>query len=84
MIRDPAYLSTSLNPAVAKSFAGPEGGKGAVLRITAPPGTKGASVARLTEFPHEHEVLFSRGSGVKITHVSHEGGRPIYHGVLVQ
>ena len=84
VIRDPAYLSTSLNPAVAKSFAGPEGGKGAVLRITAPPGTKGASVARLTEFPHEHEVLFSRGSGVKITHVSHEGGRPIYHGVLVQ
>lgn len=79
VIKDKGYTSTSLNPKVAEKYDG-----AAVLRIKAPKGSKGASMGGVSRYPKEHEVLFARGSGVKITGVSKKGGRTIIHAELVQ
>lgn len=80
-IRDPAFMSTSVNGKLAAKYAGKGG---AVLKITAPKGAHGASMGGISRYPKEHEVLFARGSGVRITKVTKEGGRTVYHGELVQ
>lgn len=77
VIHDKAYLSTSLTPKIAERFTS-KSKDGAVLRIKAPAGSKGASVAGLTNRKDEHEVLFHRGSKVRITgHSTDARGRTV-------
>lgn len=80
-IKDKAFLSTSLSAISAASFArGPEA---AILRIVAPKGSRGASVAGLTSFGSEREILFHPGSKMKITRVSRdEHGRMVLDATL--
>jgi uncharacterized protein len=79
-VKDPGYMSATLNPKVAAKYAG----DGAVLKIAAPKGAKGASVGGISRYPKEHEMLFARGSGFKVTGVSKEGGKTVYHAELIQ
>jgi hypothetical protein len=81
MIKDPAYMSTSLSDKLASNYAGMEG---SVLKITAPKGSKGASMAKITRYPKEHEVLFARGSGIKITKITSTGDGHLIEAELVQ
>lgn len=75
-ITDKAFVSTSLNPAVAEQFSGAtKGVKGSVImRITAPKGTKALPMSTLSEWPGEHEVLLPRGTTFKITTLKKKGG----------
>lgn len=79
-IRDRAFTSTSLDRRVAEKYAGPSG---AVLRIHAPAGTKAASMAKVSRYDKEREVLFPRGATIRVTGVGGvESGRRILHAEL--
>jgi hypothetical protein len=81
-IKDPAYMSVSLNDKIAKKYAGDSG---AILKISAPKGSKGASMGGISRYPKEHEVLFSRGTGIKITKITKQAdGRHLVEAELVQ
>ena len=81
VIHDKAYMSTSVNRKVAETYAD----KGAVIRIKAPAGSKGASVAGITRYPKEQEVVFARNSKLKITgHERDASGRLVIHAELHQ
>lgn len=62
--KDNGFLSTSLRPGVAEGIAG--GGNSAVLRITAPAGSPGASLSGISEVSLEREVLFARGGTITV------------------
>jgi hypothetical protein len=66
-IKDHAYMSTSLSAKSAEKYAGTSGG---IIKINAPSGSKGASVGGITRYPKEAEILFKRGSGIKIRKVT--------------
>jgi hypothetical protein len=81
VIKDRAYMSTSLNRKVAEKYAE----KGAVIRIVAPKGAKGASMSKVSRYDKENEVLFARGSSLKITgHTRDAKGRLVIHAELHQ
>lgn len=63
-VHDKGFLSTSLTPKAAAGFA--QGKNAAVLRIVAPKGSPGASVAGITMVPREREVVFARGATIRI------------------
>src|SRR5262249_19116986 len=59
------------------------GSRGAVLKITAPKGARGASVAGMSRFATEHEVLFARNSTLKVTgHSRDKEGRLVIEASL--
>jgi hypothetical protein len=66
VLRDRGFLSTSLEPRVAREFAG-AGPRAAVVEIRAPAGARGAAVGALTSFPGEREVLFARDARIRVT-----------------
>lgn len=81
-VKDPAYMSTSLNSKLAGKYAGKSG---AVLKITAPKGARGASMGGISRWPKEHEVLFARGSGIKVTKITRQkNGQHLIECELVQ
>lgn len=82
VIHDKACLSTSLTPGVAEKFAGKGG---AVLKITAPAGAHGASMAGLgmKHNAKEKEVLFARNSKLTVTgHSRDKKGRLVIEATL--
>jgi hypothetical protein len=72
---DPAFYSTSTSRVVSEGFAG--FGKGILMRIKVPAGTKGLNVGKIdtgSSFSDkgatpEHEVLMARNTKVRITSV---------------
>lgn len=66
VMHDKSFMSTSLTPKVAENFAGKTG---AILKINAPRGAKGASIAGIgaKHNAKEKEVLFARNGKLTIT-----------------
>jgi ADP-ribose pyrophosphatase YjhB (NUDIX family) len=66
---DPAYGSTSINPAVAHQFAGGHMGKTVVFKVRVPKGTKAMSVGREGDVREglldEAEIVLARGTRYK-------------------
>ena len=75
-IHDKGFMSTSTSRESARAFGGTMGG--VLVRIRAPKGSRGGSVKRLSIHKGEGEVLFARGSRVRITRA-----RKTKSGVLV-
>lgn len=72
VIQDKAFVSTSLDPFVARGFAGGEGS--VVMKITAPAGSRGIYMGadppkNLSGFPVEREMLLPRDSKFRITRI---------------
>ena len=82
-IKDPAYMSASLSRDVADNFAPRDG---AMLKILAPKGIKGASMHGLSDPKNgnEYEILFARNSTIEITGISMQGGQVVYHAKMTQ
>lgn len=87
MIRDKGFTSTTLDPAIAESFAGY--GEGAtILKIDLPKGSRAGYIDALDvkgDF-QERELLLARGSALQITAFDGEDymGRPIFRARLMQ
>lgn len=83
ILRDKAYFSASLSKDVAEEFVHKKP-HGAIFRISAPKGAKGASVHGLTLNKTEHEVLFHRNTAIKIVgHGKDKKGRTIIHAMML-
>lgn len=65
VLRDPAFLSTSVDPVQAGIFADTPPG-GLRMRILAPAGSIALDVSPYSPFPDEHEYLLPRNTGLRI------------------
>jgi len=72
---DHGFMSTSANPSVSDSFGA---GRGIGFRVNIPKGSPGAYVGHISAFSHnEAEFIIPRGTPMRITSVTREGGRRI-------
>jgi hypothetical protein len=75
LIREKAFVSTSLKPSVSQGF----GGGGALFRIRMPAGSPGAYVnasAKGSSIPSEKEFLLPPGGGYRVVEVKRTGTVP--------
>ncbi len=65
---DPAYSSTTTNPAIAREFAeaGGNGSNAVVARVLVPRGTRAMAMGAASEYDDEDEVLLDRGMRYRI------------------
>jgi hypothetical protein len=70
---DSAYTSASFDQTMGDSFA-----RGALMRVKAPAGTNGLSVASISNFPPESEFLLPRNTQYRITGVSKDSKGQFY------
>jgi hypothetical protein len=66
VVRDLGFSSTSINPGSA--FNG-----SVAMQIEIPPGTRGAYVANVSQFPGEREFLLAPGTRFRILEVVQDG-----------
>jgi hypothetical protein len=66
VLTDPGFLSTSLDKRVAGGFSDQETGKGAVLEIRLPAGTKAIPLSGATSGDAQSELLLNRGSRFRV------------------
>lgn len=74
IVKHPAYLSTSINPKIAKNFANSQiersyslkEGHTHTLKIHVPQGHPGAYVAHISEMPNEKEFILPRESNLRL------------------
>jgi hypothetical protein len=78
VFRDKGFLSTSRSQGEARSFD-----HGAMLKITAPKGTRAADVSHHTG-GFEKEILLGRNTNLKVTSITSEGGRPVINVTVVR
>lgn len=74
VLADPAFLSTSVSPKWAQTFAEEAQGERYVLHITAPAGTR-----YLVGNVGEREVLFNRNTALVVDKIDTSGPTPIVH-----
>jgi hypothetical protein len=78
VMSDPAFLSTARTAAAADYF-----GSNAMIRITAPRGTRAADVSHHAG-GHEKEILLGRGTKLRVTSVGTEGGRTVINARVIR
>lgn len=84
-VESPSFMSTTMNPDVAKSFAG-YSQSSVVLKLTAKKGTKALNMEPFKKSAMnrgEAEVLFGRGSRVRITGVERTSSGTVVLGEFV-
>lgn len=69
VLRDPAYMSTSLERSVAHGFAKQGKGRGGIIKVKVPAGARALNVTTISEFKGEREVLLGRGSKYRVTKI---------------
>ena len=70
---DPAFMSTTLDRAVALAYAESSGGPGIVFSIQQGMVDRGADIGWLSQYPHEKEILFAPLGGLEIQKLGVEG-----------
>ena len=77
-----AFISTSINPNIARGFA--EKKKGHIVELEVPTGTPSAYVSHVSEHDGERELILPRGMKIEIDHsqrkvLVHDSGKFIVH-----
>jgi SPP1 gp7 family putative phage head morphogenesis protein len=70
IIKEPGYLSTSKEGAVARNFG--EGSDGVLMVVYARKGQRGLDVSTVSSVKSESEILFGRGSRLKVVEWNRE------------
>jgi hypothetical protein len=78
VLKDKAFLSASRSEDIANRF-----GMSAMLKITAPRGTKAVDVSHHAG-GNEREILLGRNTKLKVTSVGSEGGRTVINVTVVR
>jgi len=73
VIADPAFVSTSTSRVISlKSYKGGEPG-GTIMEIRVPEGTKAISIKSISAAPWEQEILFNRGTRLRVIDIDDSG-----------
>jgi len=70
---DPAFMSTTLDRAVALTYAASSNGPGVVFSMRQGMVDRGADIGWLSQYPHEMEILFAPLTGLEIHSISVDG-----------
>jgi len=73
---DGGFVSTTSEKSIASEFSGKSK---TVMEINVPKGSKAISVAGVSEYENEQEVLLNRGGSFKVTGISEADGKRIVH-----
>lgn len=83
-----AFISTSINPNIARGFAEKSGGH--IVELHIPEGIPSAYVSHISEHDGERELILPRGTNIKIDHsqrkvmVHDSGNFIVHHGTVVK
>ena len=70
---DPAFMSTTLDRAVALTYAASSNGPGVVFSMRQGMVDRGSDIGLLSQYPHEMEILFAPLTGLEIHSIAVDG-----------